>query len=73
MKKKLNELEFWGVYYTYELFMKVYEGDVKKSFKALEDRWGKKVVKKFKKECRERFNHFEIDDVDENNKGNDVV
>lgn len=42
MKKKLNELEFWGVHYTYELFKKVYKDDVKKSFKALEDRWGKK-------------------------------
>lgn len=66
--KKLNELEFWGVHYTYELFMKVYKGDVKKSFKGLEDRWGKKVVMKYIKECRERFDHCEIDDVDENDR-----
>ena len=57
MKKKLNELEFWGVQYTYELYMNVYKDDVRKTFDALEDRWGKNVVKAYKMECRKRFGH----------------
>lgn len=64
MKKRLNELEFWGVHYTYELFMKVYKDDVKKSFKMLEDRWGKEVVKMYIKGCRKRFGKCAIDDID---------
>lgn len=59
MKKKINEMEFWGVRYTYEAAEKTYKNDLEKIYSLLNDRWGKEIVELYKKECKTRLPHCE--------------
>lgn len=51
MKKKLNELEFWGMQYFYEFYCKEYDHDQKKAFDRLTQEFGVDKVEDYKLKC----------------------
>ncbi|MBS6168881.1 MAG: hypothetical protein KIC65_09745 [Firmicutes bacterium] len=54
-KKKLNELEFWGMQFFYEYYGKEYGHDQKKVFERLTQEFGADKVADYKQKCGGEF------------------
>lgn len=55
MGKELNELEFLGVQYLYELNMSIHKNNVRKVFSILVERFGSDIIEAYIKECKIKY------------------